>query len=91
MTLRSALTLGEQGLPCFPCLADKRPATPHGFKDATCDGDKLHVLWMRHPGPLVGVAAGEVSGLDILDIDPRHGGGHITGRPRLRRMNLPSR
>jgi hypothetical protein len=29
---------------------------------------------MRYPGPLVGIPTGEISGLDILDIDPRHGG-----------------
>jgi Bifunctional DNA primase/polymerase, N-terminal len=74
MSLNAALTLAERGLPCFPCRADKRPATPNGFKDATRESDKLQVLWKRHPGPLVGVATGEISGLDILDIDPRHGG-----------------
>ena len=76
MSLRSALTLAEQGLPCFPCRADKRPATPNGFKDATCDGNKMRELWKRHPGPLVGVPSGDITGLDILDIDPRHGGKH---------------
>ena len=40
-SLTSALTLGERGLPCFPCRADKRPATPRGFKDATCDRNVL--------------------------------------------------
>ena len=33
-----------QRLPCFPCPADKRPATPRGFKDAACDPDALHEL-----------------------------------------------
>jgi hypothetical protein len=47
-------------------------ATP--FKDATCDQRQLRKLWLRHPGPLVGVPTGEISRLDILDIDPRHGG-----------------
>jgi hypothetical protein len=68
------LILAERELPCFPCHTDKRPATPRGFKDATCDRDLLSELWKRHPGPLVGVPTGEISGLDILDIDPRHGG-----------------
>jgi hypothetical protein len=66
--------LAEEGLPCFPCGADKRPATPSGFKNATRDHDALCELWRRYPGALIGVPTGEISGLDILDIDPRHGG-----------------
>jgi hypothetical protein len=73
-SLVSALALICQGLPCFPCRANKMPATPRGFKDATCDSGALEQLWRRHPGPLVGVPTGEVSGLDVLDIDARHGG-----------------
>jgi hypothetical protein len=69
-----ALSLAEQGIPSFPCYDDKRPTTPHGFKDATRDYDSLRQLWRTCPGPLIGVPTGEVSGLDILDIDPRHGG-----------------
>jgi hypothetical protein len=71
-SLASALVLASHGLPCFPCHADKRPVTPHGFKDATRDGEKLCALWAQHPGPLVGVPTGEISGIDVLDIDPRH-------------------
>ena len=69
-----ALTLARQQLPCFPCRSDKRPATPRGFKDATCDSDLLIKLWRYHPGPLIGVPTGEISGLAVLDIDPRHDG-----------------
>jgi hypothetical protein len=68
-----ALTLAEEGRPCFPCGAGKRPATPRSFKNATCDHDTLRELWRRYPGSLIGVPTGEISGLDILDIDPRHG------------------
>ena len=74
VSVRWTLRLAERGLPCFPCREDKRPATPRGFKDATCDQHQLRELWLRHPGPLVGVPTGDISGLDILDIDPRHGG-----------------
>jgi Bifunctional DNA primase/polymerase, N-terminal len=69
-----ALALINQGLPCFPCRADKRPVTARGFKDATCDRNVVHELWRRYPGPLIGVPTGEISGLAILDIDPRHNG-----------------
>jgi hypothetical protein len=73
-SLAWALMLAEEGLPCFPCGADKRPATPRSFKNATCDRDTVRELWRRYPGPLIGIPTGEISGLDILDIDPRHGG-----------------
>lgn len=62
-------------LPVFPCLPDKRPACQRGFKDAV-KGDAAAVvdLWRKHPGQLIGVPTGAVSGFDVLDIDPRHGG-----------------
>jgi hypothetical protein len=53
----------------FPCRVDKRPATSHGFKDASKDPDEIARLWRRYPGPLIGVATGAVSGIDVLDID----------------------
>jgi hypothetical protein len=73
-SLAHALLLLRHGLPCFPCGIAKKPTTPRGFKDATCDPDALCELWKKHPGPLVGVPTGEISGLDVLDIDARHGG-----------------
>ena len=82
--LERALTLIGSGLPCFPCRSDKRPTTPRGFNDATCDSDLLRELWRHHPGPLIGVPTGEVSGLDVLDIDPRHGGNSWFAEHKLR-------
>ena len=73
-SLVRALSLLDHGLPCFPCGISKKPTTPRGFKDATCDPDALYELWKKHPGPLVGIPTGEISGLDVLDIDGRHGG-----------------
>jgi Bifunctional DNA primase/polymerase, N-terminal len=55
--------------PCFPCLPDKRPACPHGFKDAIKDPEQLKQLWQQYPGTLVGVPTGEPTGLFVLDID----------------------
>jgi Bifunctional DNA primase/polymerase, N-terminal len=53
----------------FSCLESKAPATPHGFKDATNDPGGVAKLWLRHPGPLIGVATGQISGVSVLDID----------------------
>jgi hypothetical protein len=63
------ILLGGKVLPVFPCLANKKPATPHGFKDATADPAAIGELWRSHWGPLVGLPTGERSGLDVLDID----------------------
>ena len=72
--LQAALSLADLGLACFPCLASKAPACPHGFKDATTNVEVLRSLWLQYPAPLVGVVTGAASGMDVLDIDPRHGG-----------------
>jgi hypothetical protein len=53
-------------LPRFPCQTEnKKPLTPHGFKDAVRVRDDSG--W-----PLVGVPTGVK--FDALDIDPRNGG-----------------
>ena len=64
-----SILLEGKALPVFPCLANKKPATPHGFKDATADPPAIEGLWRSHWGPLVGLPTGERSGLDVLDID----------------------
>jgi hypothetical protein len=85
--LARALLLLRHGLPCFPCGITKKPTTPRGFKDATCDPDALCELWKKHPGLLVGVPTGEISGLDVLDLDARHNGGSWLA---LHKHRLPS-
>jgi Bifunctional DNA primase/polymerase, N-terminal len=62
----------NMGYPVFPCLENKRPATPHGFKDATNDKEGIARLWRQFPGPLIGIPTGKVSGFDVLDIDVKH-------------------
>jgi putative DNA primase/helicase len=75
-----ALMLAARGLAVFPCTASKRPAIPEvaggrGCLDATVDADRVRALFARAPNAaLVGVACGPASGVDVLDIDPRHGG-----------------
>jgi hypothetical protein len=46
----------------------------HGVKDATAREQTVRAWWDRWPDANVGIATGSVSGLIVLDVDPRHGG-----------------
>jgi Bifunctional DNA primase/polymerase, N-terminal len=70
--LTAACALGRMGYAVFPCKPDKTPATPNGFKQAVKERAAIEDLWHRHPGVLVGVATGEMSGIAVLDIDRKH-------------------
>jgi hypothetical protein len=52
----------------------KHPKTRAGVKDATIDKRTVIEWWKRWPTANIGIATGMVSGLLVLDIDPRHGG-----------------
>ena len=65
-----ARTLASQGLAVFPVRA-KQPLTPRGVYSATPDLDLLARMdgWRNADG--CGLATGEVSGVDVLDVDVR--------------------
>jgi hypothetical protein len=60
------------GYAVFPARADKSPACPHGFKNASTDPCEIARLWHRFPGELIGIATGTVSRLWVLDVDQKH-------------------
>jgi hypothetical protein len=63
----------NRGWHVFPCREDnKHPCTPHGFKDASADPERIVELWHQFPGGLVGIATGELSGISVLDVDVSH-------------------
>jgi hypothetical protein len=70
------LLLEGRALPIFFVTPEKRPfAGSHGYLDATADPDEIEKLALRFRGAkLIAVATGAISGIDVLDIDPRHGG-----------------
>lgn len=65
---------------CSKCaggtLCAKRPATRHGFKDATTDADRIFAWWSRHPQSNIGLATGHR--FDVIDVD---GCGGPSGHP----------
>lgn len=68
----AALELSET-YPVFPCDAKKRPVCVGGFKSATQDAEQIERLFSLPNAALIGVPTGEVSGLDVIDIDVRDG------------------
>lgn len=73
--LDAALGYAARGLPVFPCRPRaKKPATTHGFKDATTDANAIQAWWRDMPDAGIGMPTGAVSGLFVIDVDPRHGG-----------------
>jgi putative DNA primase/helicase len=65
----AALAYARQGKPVFPCGLDKKPLTPHGFKDATTDEGQIREWWERWPDASIGCPTGAGSGFWVLDID----------------------
>src|SRR6516225_11392461 len=71
--------LEGRALSIFPCRADKEPACEHGFYDAVPDQAGIERLWSgvwprNRPTALIGVPTGVISGIAVIDIDPRRGG-----------------
>ena len=52
----------------------KHPHTRNGYKDATTDEATISAWWTRWPNANIGIATGMISGLVVLDVDPRNGG-----------------
>ncbi len=67
--LEAALDIAAGGVPVFPCGANKKPLTPHGFKDATCNDEIIQDWWKRWPQANVAIPTGKVSGRVVLDVD----------------------
>jgi hypothetical protein len=80
-SLKAALALAEQGIPCFPCTLSKVPATPHGFKDASNDPLVIRELFRFRPDALIGVPTDGSSGLNVLDVDPARWRRMAPGKP----------
>ena len=54
--------------------AGKHPRTREGLKEATTEARTLRSWWVQWPDANLAVATGPGSGIDVLDVDPRHGG-----------------
>jgi hypothetical protein len=76
--LTAALIYADRGWAVFP-LRGKEPWIAkrdggNGCHDATKDPEQIRIWWRDMPAANVGIATGKVSGLFVVDIDPRHNG-----------------
>jgi hypothetical protein len=67
--LDAALAHAGAGRPIFPCGPDKKPLTPHGFKDATTDPATITRWFTRYPTALIGMPTGLPSKTLVIDVD----------------------
>lgn len=88
--LTAALWYAVRGFPVFPVHSaaggrcscgksncahpGKHPRTAHGFKDATTDVARIKECWGKWPEANIGMPTGAVTGLLVIDVDPRNGG-----------------
>lgn len=92
VVLRWALQYRELGWAVFPLgYKSKVPLkNSHGFKDATKDADRIEEMFGSAKEPLnISIATGDISGLLVLDIDPRHGGDKSLGKLEEKYGPLP--
>ncbi len=71
--LRNLIWYIKRGWPLFPCGADKRPLTQHGFKDASLDIEVIRNWHEKFPEANWAIPTGPVqeggAGLVVLDLD----------------------
>lgn len=66
----------KRGWFVFPCRnsgPDKKPLTPHGYKDAVNTIEEAVSLFAPHLNAMIGVATGAVSGFFVVDVDVKEG------------------
>ncbi len=81
--LEAALGYAARGWPVFPCKPrSKKPATDHGFKDATCDEATIRAWFAPVNGATYNLAICTGSGLIVLDVDGDEGEARVAALER---------
>jgi Bifunctional DNA primase/polymerase, N-terminal/Primase C terminal 1 (PriCT-1) len=87
----AALALAARGwsvIPIEPC--GKRPLVPWlEFQQRRANSEEIEEWFHRWPDANVGIVTGRVSGLAVIDIDPRHGGAASLARAQDEHGPLP--
>jgi hypothetical protein len=71
---KAALWYAEHGIPVFLLRPwSKEPfKDTHEFYDATTDIEQVTRWWTVHPHANIGIPTGHMSGLGVLDLDPKN-------------------
>ena len=76
--LKAALSYAQRGWSVLPLHSRQKTPfgklVPHGLHNSTTDPDEIKAWWTKGPFANVGIRTGKVSGIVVLDIDPRNGG-----------------
>jgi len=91
---KSLMTLGFEIVPLAPAKrgvdrSGKNPVTEHGVYDATTDFAAFKRLVGSATDFNIGVATGSASGVVVIDVDPRNGGGRACAQLKRRLGPLP--
>ena len=88
---KAALEYLDRGWSIIPVRERaKRPAIPWKAYQAQCASeDTVHEWFQRHPKRNLAIVTGALSGLIVLDIDPRHGGKESLRRLERENGRLP--
>lgn len=66
----AAYRYAEAGIPVFPCVTGgKRPLTKRGFHEASTEPRQVARWWARWPRANIGMPTGQISGLEVVDVD----------------------
>jgi hypothetical protein len=65
----------------------KHPMVPRGVTQATTDTERISYWWRSRPDANIGLATGTV--VDVIDIDPRHGGDRALAEFESKHAKLP--
>lgn len=69
----AAASLAARGIPVFPCLANKAPATERGFYAASTDPAEVRRMFASPAAAMIGMPTGVPTGLYVVDIDVKNG------------------
>src|SRR6266404_162205 len=76
--LAAALSYANRGWPVLPIRPESKvplgALAPHGLQNATTDPGTIRQWWTTTPTANVGIRTGVISGLVVLDVDPRRWG-----------------